>query len=54
MDFGFLKTLFIGAPMLVFAIWQIISVSREIEADKKADEKALGDSADARHTKRQQ
>lgn len=54
MDFGFIKTLFIGVPMLIFAIWQIISVSRELEADKRADEAAPDESSDPGHPERQQ
>lgn len=54
MDFGFVKTLFIGVPMLIFAIWQIISVSRELEADKRADEARAKESSEAGHSKRQQ
>ena len=53
MDSGFLKTMFIGVPMLVFAIWQIISVSREIEADRRAEQASSDESADPRHSERQ-
>ena len=54
MDFGFLKTLFFSLPVLIFVIWQLISVSRELDADKKADAApSEPDSADARHTERQ-
>ncbi len=54
MDFGFLKTLFFSLPVLIFVIWQLISVSRELEADKQADASAPDrDSADAGHTEGQ-
>lgn len=54
MDFGFAKTLFIGVPMLVFAIWQIVSVSRELEADKRADATRSDESSDPGHPERKQ
>ena len=54
MDLGFLKTLFFSLPVLIFVIWQLISVSRELDADKKADAESDTDSANARHTERQQ
>ena len=54
MDFGFLKTLFFSLPVLIFVIWQLISVSRELEADKKSDAAATKrGSANARHTEGQ-
>ena len=55
MDFGFLKTLFFSLPVLIFVIWQLISVSRELDADKKADASASErESSNTRHTERQQ
>ncbi len=54
MDLGFLKALFFSLPVLIFVIWQLISVSRELEVDRKSDEAAAGESADSRHSERQQ
>ena len=54
MDSGFLKTLFIGLPMLIFAFWQYVSVSRELEADRRADEARADQSADAGHPEREE
>ena len=54
MDLGFLKTLFFSLPVLVFVIWQLVSVTRELDADRKADEATSSDSADAGHSERKQ
>jgi hypothetical protein len=53
-DFGFLKTLFIAIPVLAFGIWQLISVNREIAADRERDEAARRTSADTGHSEGQQ
>lgn len=54
MNLGFLKALVFSLPVLIFVIWQLVSVTRELDADRKADEAASRDSADAGHAEGEQ
>lgn len=36
MELGFLKAVAFSGPLLVFIVWQLYSVNRELDRDKKS------------------